>query len=191
MSYILIADAHNLYREALCNYLKNVDRDLSVEGVADTAQLAAHLESTQADLVIVGDDLCGRGILAGAKTAIIVRKIHENIDLDPSLHGVFSRNLSCKAFLGGIRDILSGGTFFSSDADAADIPVIGAIMKPQDFSLTVREKEVLSYLVKGQSNKDIARALDLQVSLLDEAHGAVAGGVAQRGINTSITASAK
>ena len=35
--------------------------------------------------------------------------------------------------------------------------------KPQDFNLTIREKEVLGYLVKGASNKDIARALGLQV----------------------------
>ncbi|MDH5723810.1 MAG: LuxR C-terminal-related transcriptional regulator, partial [Alphaproteobacteria bacterium] len=32
-----------------------------------------------------------------------------------------------------------------------------------DFSLTPRETDVLHYLVDGASNKDIARALDLQV----------------------------
>jgi two-component system, NarL family, nitrate/nitrite response regulator NarL len=163
MSLIFIADAHNLYREALCNYLKNADQGLSIEGFADIDQLAARLEKTHADLVIMDDDLSGRDILAGSKTAIIVREVQENIDLGSSLNGVFSRKISCKNFHAGIRDILSGGTFFSRDNDTAEIPVIGTITKPQDFSLTLREKEVLSYLVKGQSNKDIARALDLQV----------------------------
>lgn len=163
MSHVFIADSHNLYREALCSYLKNVDQSLSVEGFVDIGQLAAHLENAEADLVIVDGDLPGRAILADAKTAIIVRNIEENMAIDSSLQCVFSRSLSCKAFLSGIRDILWGGTFFLSDRDVAEIPVIVANIKPQDFSLTVREKEVLSYLVKGQSNKDIARALDLQV----------------------------
>lgn len=163
MSHIIIADTHNLYREALCSYLKNVEPDLSIEGFADIGQLAAQLENMHADLVLVDGDLPDRTILTGVKTAIIVRRMQENMALDASLHGVFLRDLSCRAFVDGIRDILSGGTFFSSEADIVDVPLVSPVVKAQDFSLTSREKEVLSYLVKGQSNKDIARALDLQV----------------------------
>ena len=163
MRQILIADSHNICREALCSYLKHVDQCLSVEGFADVGQLAFRLKSGDADLVIVEHELPGWSDLTAAKTAVIVRSVDESIMFDPALHGVFSRNLSCKAFLGGVQDILAGGTFFRPEEEIAEVPQFSFKPSPQDFGLTAREKEVLSYLVKGQSNKDIARALDLQV----------------------------
>ena len=95
----------------------------------------------------------------------IVPVMHEAAEWGVQVKGVFPKSLSCKAFMGGIDEILAGKTFFPPIKDVASIlqDASGIKRGPQDFSLTTREIEVLSHLVKGASYKDIARALDLQV----------------------------
>lgn len=167
MTSILIADTHNLCREALCDYIRHTDPALSIKGFGDCQSLKNHLATERPDLVLIDSDLpCWEEAdLDDLKFGLIVSSAHENMLMDPSLHGVFPKNLSCKSFLGGIRDILEGRTFFPSMEEEEIARTAPSFAKriPQDFSLTAREKEVLTYLVKGQSNKDIARALDLQV----------------------------
>lgn len=167
MTTILIADPHNLCREALCDYIRHIDPTLSIKGFGDCQSLKTHLASERADLVLVNGDLSGweEKDFEDIKLGVIVSMPTETMLMDTSLHGVFPKNISCKSFLGGIRDILGGQKFFPSveEEDPERIFFPSAKRLPQDFTLTAREKEVLTYLVKGQSNKDIARALDLQV----------------------------
>lgn len=165
MSSILIADPHILCREALCAYIAHLDQSLSVDGVSAVHLLEERAKAASPDLVIVDADLPGweKADVSGAKMAVIVRSMKEDMMLNTDLQGIFSRSLSSKAFLKGIQDILAGGTFFSSEAEFGEAEIVSPKIPPHNFNLTAREKEVLSYLVKGQSNKDIARALDLQV----------------------------
>ena len=167
MSSIIIADSHNLCREALCDYIRYADQTVSVQGFGDYESLREHITNGKADLVLIERDFPGweEGGIGETKIGIIVAMADESMMMDPALHGVFPKSLSCKAFLGGIREILAGRTFFPASAEEEVIRdfIPPAKRVPQDFSLTGREKEVLAYLVKGQSNKDIARALDLQV----------------------------
>lgn len=95
--------------------------------------------------------------------------------------GYFPKTMSGKALMGGIKQVLGGRPFIARDhntnqtmpsyygidkaetsssgiAEGMQIPVDGA-----DYRLTPREKEVLQHLLRGASNKEIARALDLQV----------------------------
>ena len=167
MSIIFIADTHNLCREALCDYIRHTDSSLSVKGFGDCQSLLSHADAESPDIVLIDSDMrCWEEEkFRGLKIGIIVSIPDESMFMDPSLHGVFPKNLSCKSFLGGIREILAGRTFFPLAGEEEYSRDLASFAKhlPQDFTLTVREKEVLTYLVKGQSNKDIARALDLQV----------------------------
>lgn len=167
MASIFIADPHNLCREALCDYIRHTDPAVSVKGFGDCQSLQKHLATEKPDLVLIDSDLsCREGAdFTGLKLGIITSVAHEGMLMNPSLHGAFPKNISCKSFLGGIREILEGRTFFPSMMEEVSGATPPPFTKriPQDFALTVREKEVLTYLVKGQSNKDIARALDLQV----------------------------
>ncbi len=96
--------------------------------------------------------------------------------------GYFPKTLSGKALLKAIQFVLSGEKFLPIDRDNNEVmPAYydsgrgGSSIPPYSHingdgngnhnagNLTVREREVLSYLLEGASNKEIARALDLQV----------------------------
>lgn len=171
MSNIIIADPHTLCREALCDYIRNADQTMTIEGFGDYRTLRDYTQGAAADLVLIDHDLPGfeRTLFARdfghSKIGVMVSSHDGAMGLD-DVHGVFPKSLSCKAFLSGIEDILAGKTFFPQADFRGGMPDMGMTLftrSPQDFSLTGREKEVLAYLVKGASNKDIARALGLQV----------------------------
>ena len=162
MSTILIADPHIICREALCDYIRNADSGLSVNGCGGLDAAQDFLSLGNADLMIVDADLLTDDVprFGGTPLALIVRAPHDAQRM-MELQGAFPRSISAKSFLGGIHGILAGETFFpSGEEEILEPEMRGATM---NLNLTGREKEVLTYLVKGQSNKDIARALDLQV----------------------------
>jgi DNA-binding NarL/FixJ family response regulator len=82
------------------------------------------------------------------------------------MQGLFPKTLSTKAFLQGIYQVLAGEKFVPDQkalialiSSANDMPR----KSPDFYHLTAREKEVIGFLAKGATNKDIARALDLQI----------------------------
>jgi len=98
--------------------------------------------------------------------------------------GYFPKTLSGKELLKAIQTVLGGQSFVPVDpaqtnrimpsyyADTqADIglPIektphrATSANNEEDFSLTPREKDVLSHLARGETNKDIAQALGLQI----------------------------
>ena len=96
--------------------------------------------------------------------------------------GYFPKTLSGKALLQAIEQVLAGEVFKPLDRntnsvmpsyiadDSSSTAPYGGMQEAQaglandnTFNLTPRESDVLEYLVKGDSNKDIAVALGLQV----------------------------
>ena len=118
---------------------------------------------------------------------VMISGLAEKADVDEAMAmgaaGYFPKTMSGKALMGGIRRVLSGEVFLARDHNtnevmpsyyngqpAADeaVNVAHGFDKIKggsndDFRLTPREKEVLSHLLRGASNKEIARSLDLQV----------------------------
>lgn len=174
MQSIVIADSHSLFREALCSYLQQAGENYNISGVGDYESLLGTLRAGGHDLVLVDTDLTGwqrnapdEPLFAfeNIKLGLIIPLLQTEADWTGAVRGVFPKILPCKTFASGIREILDGRTFFPSLKENAAVLEQGSTLRKtlQDFHLTTREKEVLSHLVKGASNKDIARALDLQV----------------------------
>ncbi len=109
-------------------------------------------------------------------------EIQEAIDL--GIVGYFPKTMSGKAFIKAIQLVATGEKFFSFDSEAHSLmPSYYADHEDKKYTgsngqgstasaeknaellekLSEREKEVLSYLVNGDSNKEIANKLDLQV----------------------------
>ncbi len=106
--------------------------------------------------------------------------------MDIGAAGYFPKTLSGKALLKAIQSVLAGQRFMPLDQDSRMMPSYyndseisnvkdygekepvtqheeGSVNTVEDINLTPREREVLGFLMKGASNKEIARELGLQV----------------------------
>ncbi len=172
MGRVVIADSHILCRQALCDYIRGADTDITVYEAGHYTQLCAIARAAKPDLVILESGLPGfetRDIAPTFENARIAYLISHHGDDSCAQQaersdGIFRKSISCKDFLSGIHDILEGKRYFPV-LDERHGVMFAQTEKPsmEDYHLTVREREVLYHLMRGASNKDIARSLNLQV----------------------------
>ncbi len=165
MRSIVIADSHTLCREALCAYIRHAEPEFLVREASDLQGLQVCMK-TGPDIVLVEKNLIEDGFIQAitAKIGLIVSDICEAEAIDLQVMGIFPKTLSCKEFIEGIDEMLAERKFFPRTGKVIITENVMAFKRPKtDFNLTQREKEVLGHLIKGESNKEIGRALDLQV----------------------------
>ncbi|HSK39403.1 MAG TPA: response regulator transcription factor [Arenibaculum sp.] len=173
---VLLADDHNLVRDALTSYVERLEPTaevLTAESLSEAVSVAER--SAVLDLVILDLRMPGMNGLQGLRemrallpaVPVVIMSGGANQEdvraaLDLGARGFLPKTLSGPALVSAIKLILAGERFVPFDAfDAPDeAPVSG---KSEGMPLlTQREREVLGYLEKGWSNKEIARALELQ-----------------------------
>jgi two-component system nitrate/nitrite response regulator NarL len=175
---LVIADHHVVCREALENFIRHTDEKINVRGASDYGGLINILNECEADFILLDTELPGLPTMddfanidlsnTKVRVGILVRDMDATIGIDSvGAHGIFPKSLPGKTLLQRMMHILSGESFVPSDHDYSDydanVSNFGMRKKKDHSHLTQREKEVLSFLVKGATNKDIARALNLQV----------------------------
>lgn len=190
---LLLADDHTLFRDALVQYIKRGEPGFQVivTGSFPEAMDVMNNDPNQ-DLVILDLRMPGMKGMEGFRIirtqyphvpVALMSGVAEKEDvqqaLDLGARGYFPKTLSGKALLRAIQKVVQGDIFVPTEnntvmlsyyADVGDVvsQVRSTAGQDQDtaepeINLTPREKEVLSYLVKGASNKEIARALGVQV----------------------------
>lgn len=183
---LLIADDHTLFRDALVQYIERSDPMSSVTLAKDLHQALDILEQNQhQDLVILDLRMPGMDGMDGFKKmkerfpdmrVALMSGVAEEQDVRQALEhgavGYFPKTMSGKSLLKAIKQVVEGEVFVPESKNTAFMPSYygappvsgsGAAPIDSDISFTPRETEVLSYLVDGASNKEIARALDLQI----------------------------
>jgi two-component system nitrate/nitrite response regulator NarL len=194
---LLIADDHNLFRDALVQYIQRADPKADVALAKDFYETLEILtEDDEFDLVVLDLRMPGMNGMAGVRQfreqyehipVALMSGVAETEDvkqaLDLGIAGYFPKTLSGKALIKAIQSVIDGEVFVPMDSGSRYIrPAYyddGFFQKrsitnatPQDeqgevsgdeFNLTPRERDVLSYLVTGAANKEIAAALSLQV----------------------------
>ena len=185
---LLIADDHTLFRDALVQYIERSDPSSSVIVAKDFYEALSVLERDQhQDLVLLDLRMPGMDGLNGFE--IIKNKFPKNrvalmsgvaesedvkLALDMGAVGYFPKTLSGKALIKAIERVVDGEMFIPEGEKTQFMPSYYADSPPDNknnnaeklkdnVTFTPREREVLSYLVEGASNKEIARSLDLQV----------------------------
>ncbi len=187
---LLIADDHALFRDALVQYIERADPLSSITLAKDFHQALDILEQNpHQNLVVLDLRMPGMDGLNGFKImkqrfpnvpVALMSGLAEPADVEEALRlgavGYFPKTMSGKALLSAIQQVISGevyipegkgGEKFMPSYHADDVepqsPAGSNVVLLESLHFTPRENEVLSFLVEGASNKDIARALGLQV----------------------------
>jgi DNA-binding NarL/FixJ family response regulator len=176
---ILIADDHTLVRQGLMPFFKALDPAIEVleaSSLDEAMTVAAAAESL--DLVLLDLKMPGmrgvQGLLAmrdaqqGIPVVILSGSVDSNDVMecaDAGAAGYLPKTLNATAMINALRLVLSGERYFPSFAFAA--PRKSAEEAPIDEAnplsqLEEREGVILGMVVEGRTNKEIARALDLQ-----------------------------
>lgn len=185
---IIIADDHVLFRETLEEYIKRNLPSADLTVVGDCFAVKQALASQGAvDLVILDYNMGGMNNGAGvtdikkvspsARIAIMSgvagqEQIRHALSL--GAEGYFPKTLSGNDFIAGIEAMLSGEIFIpvcpesgeilkAYDPDGAQTPASSKYFITQvDVKISPREAQILSALLKGLANKEIANDFNLQ-----------------------------
>lgn len=168
MTRILVADDHDLLGETLAAYLEAEGLG-EVRLASDVAQALELIAAQGAfDLVLVDYNMPGmeglRGlerIMAangGKPVALISGMLSVDLAaqaLEAGAAGFVPKTLGSKPLVAAVRCMMRGDIF-------APLVMIPRAEEGEEGLLSSREEEVLRGICAGQSNKEIARELDLQ-----------------------------
>lgn len=182
---IIIADDHALFREALAHYIERSEPEAKVLLTQDFHGVMEHLDHDQdANLVMLDLRMPGMNGLQGLQklrtaypslSIVLLSGLAQDEDVKQAMEmgarGYFPKTLPGKVMLQGIYKIIQGEKFIPMDHNTntvmpsyyPDGASAQSSISAEDVHLTPREKQVLGFLSRGVSNKEIAQALDLQV----------------------------
>lgn len=179
---ILIADDHDLFREGLSHLLHSIfDCHIIEASDYDTVNELC-LENKDISLMLLDLDMPGGNSIESvlsirkkqSETLIVVISGIESVDvvsliLESGIQGYIPKSSSSDIIKKAIELVVTGGIYIPpvtvSLFNRATRENINTDTKPahvkDSFALTGREKEVLSFLVRGRSNKEIARDMGI------------------------------
>jgi DNA-binding NarL/FixJ family response regulator len=172
---ILLVDDHPLVRDGLRARLEAVPH-FRIVAEADGAEDALKQADLCAiDLVLMDINMRGdSGIDATAmfqqrhpKIAVLILSMHDKLEyvtqaMQAGARGYVLKDAPGKDIVLAIETVMSGGIYYSAAlARQLARPLV------QDNQLSVREHEVLQHIANGESNKQIARTLDLSVRTIE------------------------
>ncbi len=177
---LVVADDHPLYREGVVRILSE-QPDMEVVGEGASADEAVSLVATHMpDLVLLDISMPGGGLSAARRIAeafpavrIVTLTVSEQDDdvheaLKAGARAYVLKGVGAAELVRVVRDVAAGTSYVSPTLAARLLKKLGEPDgKPTHPSgrlatLTGREREILDHVADGKSNKEVARALDLQ-----------------------------
>jgi DNA-binding NarL/FixJ family response regulator len=165
--HIMLVDDHPLVRDGLRARLEAVPHfRVAAEAGSGIAQV---------DLVLMDITMRdGSGIEATAQLtrshpdiAVLILSMHDKLEyvtqaMQAGARGYVLKDAPGKDIVLAIDTVMAGGIYYSA-------PVARQLVRPSipDNQLTSREQEVLRHIANGESNKRIARELDLSVRTVE------------------------
>jgi len=172
---IMLVDDHPLVRDGLRARLEAVPHFRVVAEAGSGPEALAIVDAARVDLVLMDITMRdGGGIEATAQlgrshpdVAVLILSMHDKLEyvsqaMQAGARGYVLKDAPGKDIVLAIDTVMAGGIYYSA-------PVARQLARPgvPDNQLTTREQEVLRHLANGESNKQIARALDLSVRTVE------------------------
>jgi two-component system nitrate/nitrite response regulator NarL len=179
---VVLADDHVFVRDGIKSLLEN-EVNIEVVGEAtDGLEALKSVEINQPDLLILDirmPNLTGIEVVEKLRSQnnsvkIVMLSMHESEEyvlksIKAGADGYLLKGSSKEEFLKALHTVSDGGKYFSGDISSI---LIGQLTHPTSFSeakqsgneemlITKREKEILTLLLSGKGNKEIAEALDI------------------------------
>ena len=180
---ILIADDHELVRKGLVSILAASHPEWQIVAEASDAASAIEkgleLKPTAAILDLSMPDQSGldvaRELIAGVpEIRVLILTMHAAAPIlrqlrKAGVHAYLAKNEAPAMLVRAVERILAGEPFFASAA-AERASLESPEYIPVQFLLTSREVEVLRWLARGKSNKELAALLDMSVRTAESHH---------------------
>ena len=174
---VALVDDHALFRMGLADLLER-DDSIHVAGIAGSTDEARALLATKPDVVLMDlhmPELDGISLLTllrqeGCTVPTIMLTISEAQEdmaqaLRAGARGYLLKDTKLEELIDAIHRVAEGETVVARVMTAKLVNLLTPVQSPQQGSpldqLTGREREILSLLSRGKSNKAIAHALDI------------------------------
>jgi len=180
---ILLVDDHTLFRSGIKALLQRQERFEVVGEAGDGLEGIKRAKSLKPDVVLL--DLHMPGISGSEAVQLIVEEVPDTSvvmltvseDADDLLEclragaqGYLLKNIDADFLIDSVSRAAEGEAVMSAQMTAKLMQNVRRAARPQPVAdherLSPREREILTFLARGASNKDIARTLDLAESTI-------------------------
>ncbi|KPK26171.1 MAG: XRE family transcriptional regulator [Betaproteobacteria bacterium SG8_40] len=179
---VLLVDDHTLFRSGVKALLQRHDEFEVVGESADSLEGVKRARELKPDVVLLdlhmpgvsGKDAVKLFLEQSPDTRVVMLTVSEAADdlvdtLRAGASGYLLKNIETETLLDSIRRAVAGDSVVSAEMTTKLVKGLRATGSGSDpgtdkEALSPREHEILGYVAKGASNKEIARALDLAES---------------------------
>jgi DNA-binding NarL/FixJ family response regulator len=173
MTRIVLVDDHPLVRQGLRQRLECVAGFRVIGEAADAEQALCIVEDDTPDIAIIDLELPGNSGIELTKLllskfptlAVLILTMYQGHDyvvraVDAGARGYVLKDAPINQVITAVEALAAGGSFFAFD-------VVRFMKRSSAVVLSLRQREILDYLVEGYSNKEIAKLLDVSVRTVE------------------------